>query len=100
MSEVNEAEPKTQPTNMKKSRAVQKWIEAAKNIAEIVALIVGGWWAYSRFFATEAPSLEERGALESTLGWSQEEPDRCIATLGITIKNIGKRAFEVDSISL
>jgi hypothetical protein len=69
-------------------------------VAEITALIIGGLWAYSRFFATEAPSLEERGSIESTLAWSQEDSDRCMATLGITVKNIGKRPFEIDAVSL
>jgi hypothetical protein len=80
--------------------AMGKWLEIAKTLAEIVAIVVAGSWAYTRYFAGEAPSLEERGVIESTLEWTSVEEQRCTAAFGITIKNIGKRSFDVKQIKI
>lgn len=99
-----ETRPPAQNTDLpkKKSRllreptaAFMKWAELLKTVVEIVAVIVGAWWAYSRFFAAEAPSLEENGIIESSLDWTPVDLQRCTAVLGITIKNVGKRSFNV-----
>ena len=76
-----------------------KWAELCKVLVEIVAVIVAGWWAYSRFFAGEAPSLEERGKTESSLSWVFDN-DRCTALFGVSVKNIGKRAFDITKIDV
>lgn len=77
------------------SESTVKWAELAKTLAEIAAILVAGWWAYTRFLAGEAPSLEERGSTESTLEWVEGD-QRCTAFFGVAVKNIGKRAFDID----
>jgi hypothetical protein len=82
------------------SESVIKWAELTKTVIEIVAVVVAGWWAYSRFFAAEAPSLEERGATESSLEWLPVDDQRCTAIFGITVNNIGKRSFNINGVQL
>src|SRR4051794_37047999 len=75
------------------SAKFMRWAELTRIVVEIIAVFVGAWWAYSRFFVKEAPLLEEHGSVESSLEWMNADEERCTAVLGITIKNPGKRSF-------
>ena len=47
----------TRRTKQKPPEAVEKWVALIKAIVEIAAVLIAAWWAYSRYFAGEAPSL-------------------------------------------
>jgi len=42
-------------------------IESIKHIVEVVAIIIGGWWAYHNFNRVSQPTLAIREKAESTL---------------------------------
>ena len=71
--------------------------EIIKGIAEIIALIVAGLWAFSNFQKTEMPSLESRANSESNMLWFEStDPKHCVGSFGVKIKNIGKKAIDLD----
>lgn len=75
------------------------WFELFKAIFEILAVLAAGYWAFTRFQNSEAPGLEERAEISGELAWlHRPRSDYCLARFGITVKNIGKRAFDLDSI--
>ena len=49
-----------EPRQLSKAETVRAWTDTARNIAQIVALIVAAVWTYDKFIATEAPSLDIR----------------------------------------
>lgn len=75
-------------------------IEVAKNIAEIIAIVASGYWAYSHYFAGEAPSLEARAHLRTNVTWSAPDAGVCMARLRTVVKNIGKTSFDLHAIKL
>lgn len=86
---------------MNRLQTVKDALEIIKNVAEVVALIVAGMWAYSKFVETERPSLEIRGQIESSLKWFPvSDPRHCLAQFGVTMTNIGKVSFDIDAVRL
>jgi hypothetical protein len=76
-------------------------LEIVRIIVEVVALIVAGMWAYSKFVEAERPSLEVRGHVQSDLKWFPAlDPDHCLGQFGVTLRNIGKISFDVDTVRL
>ena len=83
---------------LEKSKAIT---EIIKSIAEIIALIIAGLWAYSHFQETEKPSLESRVHSESVMGWFKlPSPNYCLGSFGVSFKNIGKQAIDFNSATL
>lgn len=81
-------------TNLERTKDIT---EIIKGIAEIIALIVAGFWAFSNFEKTEKPSLETRAYSESLMQWFQStDRKHCVGSFGIKIKNIGKKAIDLD----
>lgn len=72
-------------------------IETVKSIAEIMALIVAGLWAFSNYQEAEKPSLEHRASSESSMLWFKSvDKKHCLGSFGVKIKNIGKKAINLD----
>jgi hypothetical protein len=76
----------------------QTWVDTLSKIAQIVAVVVGGIWAWSIFQRTTAPGLESKLSVQSRLTWN-DTSDRnvCEAVLHVSAKNDGQRAFDIDS---
>jgi hypothetical protein len=72
--------------------------DIVKKVVEIVAIGVAAWWAYTRYFSGEAPSLEEHAAITLNVNQGDRENASCQADVHVEIKNIGKRSFDVHSI--
>jgi len=71
---------------------ITKWIQ-------IVALIVAGYWAYTRFFRTEAPSLETAASLELDVN-EHQVGDSCRVTISVGIINKGRSSFDVGRVQI
>jgi hypothetical protein len=71
------------------------WLERVKMIAEIIAIPVAAWWAFTRFVEGEKPSLEYRADVHGELNWYPRSSTDCLAEYRVTVKNIGKTSFEV-----
>ncbi|TSA48414.1 MAG: hypothetical protein D4R50_01190 [Actinomycetales bacterium] len=75
--------------------------EIIKNVAQVLALIVAGLWAYTQFQETEGSSLEMRGSIESKLSWfAVADPNYCGGELRVKIKNIGRKSFDLKSATM
>lgn len=66
--------------------------------AQILALIVAGYWAYTRYVRVDKPSLEPTGSVE--LNVEQYGEDACRVRIEITIKNIGHTSFDIDTLHI
>lgn len=75
--------------------------EVAKNLVQIIAILVAAIWTYLVFVRTEGPLLEARASAHSDLVWYPSSAyDACIAQLYVTFENIGKAAFRIDRVQL
>jgi len=73
-------------------------LDVARVVVEIVALIIAGLWAYSKFLEGERPSLEVRGHTESTLKWfTTLDASYCLGQFGVSLRNIGRTSFDVNA---
>lgn len=87
-----------QKTKFAKSKDV---LEIVRTIVEIVALIVAGIWAYSKYLDIEKPLLALRLKSNSDLGWYQtRQPDSCLARFGVVFKNIGTTPIQIDRVTI
>ncbi len=79
---------------------LREWSEIAKNITQILAIVVAGCWTYQMFIKTEAPSLEPRVKASGNL--SQEELDKgnCFVRFHVTVENTGKTSFAITEVQL
>ncbi|SDK40614.1 hypothetical protein SAMN05192566_1245 [Methylophilus rhizosphaerae] len=76
----------------------KNFLEVVKYIVEILAILIAGAWAYSKYLKIEKP-LEIRTASTGFLNWSRlPAKDICLASLGVTIKNIGTLPFVVNKV--
>jgi hypothetical protein len=70
--------------------AVTKWIQ-------IAALIVGAYWAYTKFLTADKPGLEVRVEVSAVL--KQEKPGplphTCYVYLNLSLKNAGTVSFDI-----
>ncbi len=76
-------------------------IERIKYIVEILAIIIGGWWAWKNFSKVTEPTLAIRGKTESTLKW--EKPagqDYIHADFYVTMENTGTSIFKIHKVKL
>ena len=77
------------------------WSETLKNVVQICAILVAGYWTYYKFIRTEAPSLETRPHVESRLNWnSLPDSKYCNATFTVEIENTGPSSFDVMSVHI
>jgi hypothetical protein len=78
----------------KNTDQLTKWLQ-------IVALGVAGFWAYTRFFASEAPSLERLANVRGDLHAQQSViPGTCMLTYRVTIGNLGIVSFDVATVRI
>jgi hypothetical protein len=75
-------------------------LEVIKYAVEILAILIAGAWAYSKYIKIEKP-LEVRNSSTGYLLWSKmPTKEICMASLGVTIKNIGTLPFEVKKVEI
>jgi hypothetical protein len=83
-----------------------KWsarIEILKNLAEILGLMVAGYWAYWQFGLFQRPTLEPRLEVSSSLQWPSgrlSDPNYCLAQFGVDVSNKGKVPVDITTAHL
>ena len=83
-----------------------KWIfqwqnaERLKVIFEIIAIPLAGYWAYTVFIESDAPSLVPRSNLSTQINWLSKTSDECQGELKVDFHNIGKKSLEVGKVNL
>lgn len=81
-----------------KFNAAKEVLELVKNIVEILAIVIAGLWAYSKYIEIERP-MELRTSSVSELQWYKTpEKNNCMGRLGLTVKNIGTKPFRIDRV--
>lgn len=78
---------------------LQAWTEIAKSVAQIIALVVAGMWAYAKFIRTEAPLHTPKGITNAELEWSPtSDTSTCRADFTLHLENVGTQPFRVISV--
>ena len=82
--------------------SIQTWTDSLSHVAQVIALVLAGFWAYSTFYLTEKPGLEPRGLTEAELRWDPlpDAKDVCLAVFRVTFHNIGKRSINVTHVRI
>jgi hypothetical protein len=74
-----------------------KWVylDRAKAVAEIFAIIIGGLWAVKLYKETDVPAQEKRPSIQGDLKWTNKSHDSCLAEYTVTFKNVGKTDIDL-----
>lgn len=77
----------------------ERFIDVAKALFEIAAIVVGGYWTYTKFIRVEEPALEHNFQIAATLRWDKlEAKSPCLAVLAIDVTNESKSASAVSKV--
>jgi hypothetical protein len=68
--------------------SITKWIQVA-------ALVVAGYWTYTRFIRVDAPALETVARVEMKDPFFTAHDDSCRVKIGVVVLNEGHTSFEV-----
>jgi len=81
------------------SAGLGKWVSLANQLVQILALIVGGVWAYTRFIRTEEPAQRQNFTTEQEMKWADAPgPSACYAILGVTFQNISRSEVPIEKV--
>jgi hypothetical protein len=82
-------------------------IESARNLSEmlknavtILAIVIAGFWTYTKFIRVEAPTLEPRGSASSSIYWNDLEGGKCEAVFDVNFANTGNTSFDVTKLEV
>ncbi|HEX5603357.1 MAG TPA: hypothetical protein VFX63_12440 [Pyrinomonadaceae bacterium] len=82
-------------------QSTKDWSEVIKNFAQIVAIVIAGFWTYHLFMQKDAPGLEVRGAAYSDLTWSRlRDSDSYLVDYHPSISNEGNSSFDISKINV
>jgi len=73
-------------------------LEATKTAVGIIAVVVGGYWTYSKFIYTEAPLHETNAEVTRELTAPVERPGGCSRSFIVGLKNTGKPVLTVRKV--
>jgi hypothetical protein len=73
-------------------------LDALKTIVGIVAVLVGGYWTYSKFISTEAPLYEPNITVTRSLSAPVRQGEDCIRDFGISVENTGKSVVTITRV--
>ena len=77
------------------------WSEVIKNYAQIVAVIIAGFWTYHVFTQKESPNLQHRASASSEINWIRENgPSEFTVLFNVTLENTGVTAFNISKIQV
>jgi hypothetical protein len=80
---------------------VNKATDTLSKVAQVIALVIAGVWAYKTYFESVEPRLEFRGRLNPDLTWTKSsDPADCKGTLNVTVGNLGLRSFNISEIHI
>jgi hypothetical protein len=81
------------------AKKVLTGVAQIKPLVEVVAILVGGWWAYTTFIKTQEPGLKENFRIESTLFFFASTDDKpCIAEDHFTVTNLSKSTVAIRKV--
>jgi len=76
-------------------------VDVLNKIAQIIALLVAGYWGYHIYQQTSKPGLEARADCDIDVVWSAgPSSDYCLGSFTVTIKNSGITAFNITRYKL
>ena len=83
-------------------QTIGKWTDTASKFAQILALILAGLWTYRTFYESEAPDLEARLDISSSVVWGEVpgSDGTCEAVVNVKVENTGKRAVDVTGMKV
>jgi hypothetical protein len=67
------------------------WLGRGSTIFNIVAVLVGGWWAYHHFGDFEEPELQHTARLNGSVDWQERSKSDCIGWFNMKFENIGNQ---------
>lgn len=78
------------------------WTESLSHVAQILALLLAGFWAYKTFGESEKPVLEPHLTARADISWSElpNANDRCQGIVDLSLENIGKRAVDITAFTI
>jgi hypothetical protein len=75
---------------------VETWTTAGASVAQVVALAVAGWWAYSRFIKQRQPF--PRAVVELVIAHRRLGPDRAFLRVVAKVSNVGNALLETEEL--
>src|SRR5580765_3415789 len=91
---------KTESTRIARHESGKNLSEILKNIFTILAIVIGGYWTYTRFVQVDAPSLEPRGTASSSVFWNDFDSKKCEAVFNVNFANLGHTSFDITKLEV
>ncbi len=80
-------------------QSFKDWCEILKNVFQIVAIMIAGYWTWHLFRERDAPSLEVRGSASSVIHWYPIKPgDQVQLAFDVDLQNSGVKSFDIAKI--
>jgi hypothetical protein len=81
------------------SPVLERWVSVIKQGVEVLAILVAGWWAYTRFIQTEVPAQRRNFVTEQKIEWAASpHPSACYAILSVSFQNISKAEVRIEKV--
>ena len=83
-------------------KSLLDWTQSVANVAQVLALILAGIWAYNKFYESERPSLEPHLSSIVALKWRNVPgvKSTCEAEVAITLENTGKASADITDTTI
>jgi len=79
----------------------KRFTEAAKDVVQLVAIVVGGIWVLLTFGLKECPTREPHFEVNSNVIWYESPmPQTCYAGWQVSVKNLSSRAVEIGHVKV
>jgi hypothetical protein len=79
---------------MTNRRTVGEVVDIIKNVAEIVAIVVAGTWAFWMYVLKDRPALQPKANADVDIKWASLS-SRCIASATLSLENTGNSAIVI-----
>jgi hypothetical protein len=80
---------------------LNKAVDTLTKAAQVIALLVAGWWTYRVFRLSIFPTLEIRDSGDANINWSKSsDPSDCEGSLDISLSNDGVSPFDVSEMTV
>jgi len=80
--------------------SIKSWSETLKNYTGIIGIVLAAMWTYQMFIKKDAPSLESRINLTSSLNLRSMNGELCDADFRVDLENTGISSFEIRRIRI
>ena len=75
---------------------VEAWSNVAANAAQVAAIVIGGWWAYTRFIKQREPF--PKATVELVIAHRELDAEHTFVRVVVKVNNVGTALLETEEL--